>query len=39
MKEKYENPQITVDEYETVDVLTTSGNPNTDPDLDIGGGI
>ena len=39
MKEKYENPQITVDEYETVEVLTTSGNPNTDPDLDIGGGI
>ncbi len=37
MKEKYEKPQITVDEYETVDVLTTSTNNN--PDLDIGGGI
>ena len=37
MKLKYEKPQITVDEYETVDVLTTSGN--NDPDLDIGGGI
>lgn len=39
MKLQYEKPQITVDEYETVDILTTSGNPNTDPDLDIGGGI
>ena len=39
MKEKYEKPQITMDEYETADVLTTSGNPNNGPDLDIGGGI
>lgn len=36
MKQQYEKPQITVDEYKTVDVITTSTD---EPDLDIGGGI
>ena len=39
MKQQYEKPQIIVDEFKTVDIITTSTGSNNDPDLDIGGGI
>lgn len=32
MKEVYEKPQAMVEEFKTVDVITTSGNPGDDND-------
>ena len=31
MKEKYEKPDIKLDDYETKDIITTSGSDTTEP--------
>lgn len=31
--QQYEAPQMEVVDFEVTDVITTSGDPNTDPDL------
>lgn len=36
MKERYLKPQAIVSEFDTVDVITTSGNPADDNDIEWG---